>query len=163
MTDFSQALPDRPVTPEPAPGIDEDGSGSVSIEGLSLENSPPKPAIAAATVASKQPLAAPPPKPTPAPPVLAVTAVPTDLTEANTDRRFVWIEEAASSWNPNPMAQPTTTSGLKVGDLAPVHYHFGSIQALSKYPYKWCNKAQMQEIASASFDNNKFWERAWDL
>jgi len=117
------------------------------LDGLSLENSPPP-----STAASKQPPADPPIKAEPEP-----TAVPT---QPNPDRRFVWIEGAVSLHNPGAMAKPTD---LQRGDLAPADYHFTPIQALAKYPYKYCNKSCMQEIASAFFDSGKFWTRIWDL
>jgi hypothetical protein len=54
-------------------------------------------------------------------------------------------------------------SDLQRGDLASPRHHFTPIQALAKYPYKYCNKIHMQDIASAFFDQGKFWQREWDL
>jgi len=56
-----------------------------------------------------------------------------------------------------------TDTDLKPGGLISFGHKFTSIQALSKYPYKFCNKADMQDIASAFFDAGKFWDREWDL
>ena len=104
--------------------------------------------------------------------------IPPDSPVENTERRFVWIKDAYSSFNPNldPMrpstaqapAPRTDAAGLPVsdlqrGDLASPRHHFTPIQALAKYPYKYCNKIHMQDIASAFFDQGKFWHREWDL
>ncbi|KAL5118762.1 hypothetical protein ACEQ8H_003265 [Pleosporales sp. CAS-2024a] len=61
-----------------------------------------------------------------------------------------------------PMGSGTLpATGLRRGDLA--DGSFMSILALSRYPYKYCSKAHMQNIASAFFDAGKFWQRPWDL
>jgi hypothetical protein len=90
--------------------------------------------------------------------------------EESPDRRFVWVEGAASSYNLGsapklstlPAVQLPPTS-LSKGQLAPAGYNFTPITALSKFPYKFCNRDHTQDIASAFFDANKFWNRAWDL
>ncbi|KAF1830103.1 hypothetical protein BDW02DRAFT_534828 [Decorospora gaudefroyi] len=92
---------------------------------------------------------------------------------ANADRRFVWAQDAESSFNPNldsmrlsstppDTAEPAVTD-LQRGDLAPAHHHYTPILALAKYPYKYCSKNHAQDIASAFFDQGKFWKRKWDL
>ncbi|CAO2648654.1 Nn.00g079210.m01.CDS01 [Neocucurbitaria sp. VM-36] len=92
--------------------------------------------------------------------------------EASAERRFVWVKDAESSFNPGPLRQsvkpPKTATKLPVtdlhrGDLTSARHHFTPIQALAKYPYKFCNKDHMQDIASAFFDKGKFWDREWDL
>ena len=92
--------------------------------------------------------------------------------QPNTDRRFVWVEGAVSSYNPGKMFNvrdpPLSTSALPSsdlnrGDLTAPHHHFTPIQALAKYPYRFCNKSHSQGIASAFFDAGKFWKREWDL
>ncbi|XPS67714.1 hypothetical protein M3J09_000016 [Ascochyta lentis] len=95
--------------------------------------------------------------------------------EADTDRRFIWLKDAESSYKPGPSLKPSIvtiapkpsaplpTTYLKRGDLCPAQHHFVPIQALVKYPYKFCNKIHSQDIASAFFDQGKFWTRTWDL
>ena len=137
-------LPDRPISPrrESKPEPEPNHANSNSSGGVSLRDIPP------------------------------------DSPVENTERRFVWIKDAYSSFNPNldPMrlstaqapAPRTDAAGLPVsdlqrGDLASPRHHFTLIQALAKYPYKYCNKIHMQDIASAFFDQGKFWQREWDL
>ncbi|KAF2031668.1 hypothetical protein EK21DRAFT_99605 [Setomelanomma holmii] len=90
----------------------------------------------------------------------------------NTDRRFVLVKGAASSYNPaamrssNPPPKPSPAPpaiDLQRGDLTAAHVHFTPIRALAKYPYTYCDRTRKQEIASAFFDGGKFWEREWDL
>ncbi|KAF2633146.1 hypothetical protein BU25DRAFT_355212 [Macroventuria anomochaeta] len=95
--------------------------------------------------------------------------------EPNTDRRSVWLKDAESSYKPASMPKPNITTTplrpaaplpaieLNCGDLAPATQHYTPIVALSKYPYKWCNTSHSQDIASAFFDQGKFWAREWDL
>ncbi|KAF1917951.1 hypothetical protein BDU57DRAFT_494404 [Ampelomyces quisqualis] len=131
------ALPSRSLPPEPTqePTQEEEGDG---IGGILLEE--PQPPLAAC---SKQ---------------LA-------------DRRVV-LTEGVSSYNPGNMSKVTNpppnssalpSSDLNRGDLTAPHHHFTPIQALSKYPYRFCNNNNSQEIASAFFDAGKFWNREWDL
>ena len=96
---------------------------------------------------------------------------------ANTDCRFIWLKDAESSLNsrldtmrpstahppPPPRVADIPATDLQRGDLTSARHHFTSIQALAKYPYKYCNKSHMQDIASAFFDQGKFWKRVWDL
>lgn len=158
------AIPDRPVSsqsePNPEPKPDH-ASYNDSTGGVSLENTPSNPP------ASKQ---------IPASNVDTLTKTPPAV--ENTERRFVWVKDADSSFNPNldsmrlstatAPAPRTDAAGLPVtdlqrGDLASPRHHFTAIQALSKYPYKYCDKSHMQDIASAFFDQGKFWQREWDL
>ncbi|KAJ4289697.1 hypothetical protein N0V90_011026 [Kalmusia sp. IMI 367209] len=89
----------------------------------------------------------------------------------NTDRRYVWIQGTESSYNlgskPKLSALPTSPlapTDLQRAQLAPSYAkYFTPIVALSKYPYKFCSKNLMQDIASAFFDQGKFWAREWDL
>ncbi|KAF7678880.1 hypothetical protein GT037_002628 [Alternaria burnsii] len=155
-------LPDRPTSPrrESKPEPEPNHANSNSSGGVSLRNMPPD------SPASKQ-----------ISPNWTVAAIKTPPTE-NTERRFVWIKDAYSSFNPNldsmrpatsqAPAPRTDAAGLPVsdlqrGDLASPRHHFTPIQALAKYPYKYCNKIHMQDIASAFFDQGKFWQREWDL
>jgi hypothetical protein len=141
------ALPDCQST-EPVVS-DSDTSGGVTLE---------------VDAPSKQPEALVQPQPEPAP----ITPEP------NTDRRFVLLKDAESSYNPKSLPKPTTTTppkpatplpsnNLNRGDLASATQHYSPIVALSKYPYKWCGKTHTQIIASAFFDQGKFWAREWDL
>lgn len=99
---------------------------------------------------------------------------PSTCPESNTERRFMWAKDATSSHNlgsspslpplpPTPVAKlPPAT--LQKGDLAPAHLrYFTPLLALAKYPYKFCTKNLMQDIASGFFDAGKFWAREWDL
>ena len=93
----------------------------------------------------------------------------------NSDRRSLWVKDTPSSFNPSfdslRISSPSPVSDapeppvtdLQRGDLSAPHHHFTPIQALAKYPYVYCNKSHMQDIASAFFDQGKFWERVWDL
>lgn len=63
---------------------------------------------------------------------------------------------------PRP-AQPLPPGDLKTSELAAVHEKFTPIVGLSKYPYKFCSKDCMQDIALAFFDREQFWAREWDL
>ena len=95
--------------------------------------------------------------------------------EPNLDRRYVWLPEAESSYNPTtlpvpltntappPTSKPLPCTDLNRGDLGSATKHYCPIVALSKYPYKWCDKTHSQDIATAFFDQGKFWEREWDL
>ena len=97
-------------------------------------------------------------------------ARPTNVQTENTERRFVLVQGVGSSYNlgsslqlsPLP-ARPLPPAQLKTGELAATHEKFTPIVGLSKYPYKFCNKDCMQTIASAFFDQGKFWAREWDL
>ncbi|USP80751.1 hypothetical protein yc1106_08025 [Curvularia clavata] len=93
----------------------------------------------------------------------------------NSDRRSLWVKDTPSSFNPSldslRISSPSPVSDapeppvtdLQCGHLSAPHHHFTPIQALAKYPYVYCNKSHMQDIASAFFDQGKFWERVWDL
>jgi hypothetical protein len=144
------ALPDRAVPPQLAPASDDDESG-----GVSLEQTQPL-----STGSSKQP----------ANDASTNTAPVTAQAPANTDRRFVLVQGAVSSYNPGTMrtsrpskASPLPSIDLNRGDLAAARHRFTPIQALAKYPYKFCDRAHSQDIASAFFDDGKFWAREWDL
>lgn len=120
------------------------------------------------------------PKAVPAPAPIKAEQIPDVSTPANLDRRFVVMENAVSAYKPIPMANSTATpkpvsgaalpppapladSGLQQGGLASATDHYAPILALAKYPYKFCNKTDMQAVATASFDAGKFWNREWDL
>jgi hypothetical protein len=64
---------------------------------------------------------------------------------------------------PSKVSPALPTTNLNRGDLATVYHLFTPIQALAKYPYKFCDKNHSQDIASAFFDGGKFWKREWDL
>ncbi|KAF1938385.1 hypothetical protein EJ02DRAFT_473964 [Clathrospora elynae] len=97
--------------------------------------------------------------------------------EEPSDSRFVWVEGTEISYKPNlnsmrhSTAPPTTAAktttlavtDLQRGDLASARHHFTPIQALAKYPYRFCNLDYKQTIASTFFDGGKFWQREWDL
>jgi len=158
------ALPDRPVSPQPEPNPEpkpDHASYDNSTGGVSLENAPPNAPASKQTSTSK-----------------IDTSIKTPPAVENTERRYVWVKDADSSFNPNldsmrvsnasVQAPRTDAAGLPAtdlqrGDLASPRHHFTPIQALSKFPYKYCDKSHMQNIASAFFDQGKFWQREWDL
>ena len=149
------ALPHRPAR-EPDVASDDDTPGGVVLEEALSKQATPSPVADSA------------PAPTPAPPVAPKEAVK-DASEDNPERRFVWKQGAASSYNlgsqPTLATIPTTKlppNSLQKGEIAQ-HKYFSPIVALSKYPYQFCNKSCMQDIASAFFDAGKFWAREWDL
>jgi hypothetical protein len=149
------ALPHRPAH-EPEVLSDEDTPGGITLN--DTQSKQPTPAsVADLTPASAQAL-----------PVVPKKA-PKETIEENSERRFVWKQGAASSYNlgssPTLAALSTTKlppTDLQKGELAQQNY-FTPIVALSKYPYQFCNKSCMQDIASAFFDTGKFWTREWDL
>lgn len=157
-----EALPDRPASPETEYVSDEEPTGGVSLEPSApsikqpLSESPVR-ATNAASPSKEQQVKTPPTSEPPSPIV-------------NPERRFVWVKGAESTYNlgaaPNfsplpPSELPPTD--LKKCELAPAEKYFTPILALSKYPYLFCNKDCMQDIASAFFDAGKFWAREWDL
>lgn len=141
------ALPDRPLEPIVS---DSDASGGVSLE--PALGQPSKQTTAKTVAPHTEPVAE----------------------EQVTDRRFVWLKDVASSYNPAPMPQSSIAAtpppsaalpaiNLQRGDLAQAQHHFAPIQAVAKYPYRFCDKAHQQDIASAFFDQGQFWAREWDL
>ncbi|KAJ8105879.1 hypothetical protein OPT61_g9913 [Boeremia exigua] len=121
-------------TPEPV-ASDSDASGGVALDPVDAP--------------SKQPA---PTQPTPQP---------------NTDR---WLNDAESANRPSiastpppPPGAPLPPTTLNRGDLGSSTQHYAPVLALSRYPYKWCDKRHSQDIVSAFFDQGKFWAREWDL
>lgn len=91
---------------------------------------------------------------------------------ANSERRYIWVKGAESTYNPELIKSPIGPTRpvvksepvhLQRGDLASPHHHFTPIKALARYPYKFCDRTCMQQITSVYFDQGKFWEREWDL
>ena len=87
----------------------------------------------------------------------------------NPERAFVWIPGAESSHNMgttvkfSPLAaRKLPPTGLVKGQLTREKC-FTPIVALSKFPYKYCGRDWSQKIATAFFDQGKFWAREWDL
>ncbi|KAF2854938.1 hypothetical protein T440DRAFT_386696 [Plenodomus tracheiphilus IPT5] len=155
------ALPDRPAPVAPAPASHDESHGGVALEPEQTQVPPfptrHKPIVTHEADRSIKPAAA---------------KATTPPNANNTDRRFVWVKDAESSYNPKttsmpPAALPQTTklpvTDLQRGHLASPRDHFTPIQALAKYPYKFCNQEHSQEIASAFFDQGKFWTREWEL
>jgi hypothetical protein len=152
VSNTTEALPTKPPPPEPTTIGDDHVSGGVSLD-------EPQPHDA---TSSKQ---LPPAPSSETPPVSAPPG-------PNLDRRFVLIEGAVSAYNLGTMQTPMRQSKVSIslpatdlnrGDLTAVHHQFTPIQALAKYPYKFCDKNHAQDIASAFFDEGKFWKREWDL
>ncbi|KAF3045387.1 hypothetical protein E8E11_005590 [Didymella keratinophila] len=143
------ALPDRPSI---EPIVSDSGtSGGVALEVIDAPSKQPE------AIVQTPPESAP------------ITS------EANTGCRFVLLKDAESSYNPKSMPKPAATSTppkpaaplpsnkLHRGDLGSATQHYSPVLALSRYPYKWCDKTHSQDIASAFFDQGKFWAREWDL
>lgn len=152
------ALPDRRTFPDTKDG-DSDSSGGVLLEPDLLDMSACEQDIPKEKISLSE---------TPS------TATPT-LTAGHSDRSFVRAEKASSSFDLNidslsvssspsgPQAIEPPATDLQRGDLSPAHRQFTPIQALARYPYTYCSKSCMQDIASAFFDQGKFWKRVWDL
>jgi len=68
---------------------------------------------------------------------------------------------AAQSRPPTTATMPPTD--LQRGQLASSRHRFAPIRGWSKYPYAFCDEPRTQAIASAFFDQGKFWGREWDL
>jgi hypothetical protein len=151
----ADALPDRLGSPE----VVSHGIG-VESGGVSLENTQPD------ALASKQHT-----------PNKTDTAIktPRPAADESADRRFVWVKDAESSFNPNldlmrlstapPHSAEIPVNDLQRGDLASARHGYSPIHAIAKYPYKYCksDKKLMQAIASAFFDDKKVFKREWDL
>ncbi|KAF2006223.1 hypothetical protein P154DRAFT_422772 [Amniculicola lignicola CBS 123094] len=161
--DDLHALPD---IPEPEPVSDDDSAGGVSLGAdAGLSRGQPDPV----EEPSKQATVEPPNNQNNA---AYAPSEATTRSDENEERRFVWQSDLASSYNlgtsatqhpPATPAAPAAPSGLGRGELAPSRLSFTPIVALSKYPYRFCNKSISQDIASAFFDAGKFWAREWDL
>jgi hypothetical protein len=146
------ALPHRPL-PEPEALSDDDTSGGVALDPPSKQPAPSP--VADSASAQTLPI-------TPNTPQKSIS-------DEDTERRFVWKQGAVNSYNlgsqPKLSALPAiklVQTDLKKGELAQQKY-FTPITALAKYPYQFCNKSCMQDIASGFFDAGKFWAREWDL
>ncbi|KAF2016674.1 hypothetical protein BU24DRAFT_423048 [Aaosphaeria arxii CBS 175.79] len=88
----------------------------------------------------------------------------------NTDRRFVWMPGEASSYNlgtapatPSSPYKALPPTDLQRGELAPPGKYFTPLLALAKYPYRYCDRDSLQNVASQFFDGGKFWAREWDI
>lgn len=152
------ALPDRRISPDRMLD-DSDSSGGVPLEPHLLDMPIAKQDTSEKTGSS-----------------LAISAsAPTASLTENPDRQSFWTNNASSSFNPSlesirisdtlstPHIQDPPTTNLQRGELASARHHFTPIQALAKYPYTYCNKSHMQTVASAFFDQGKFWNRVWDM
>ncbi|KAF1951969.1 hypothetical protein CC80DRAFT_495619 [Byssothecium circinans] len=153
-------LPDRPPTPplDSETVSDDDTPGGISLAPSSKQITPvPTPE----TVVEKGPASAP------------GSGKHTDKGSfgQNTENRAVWQPGATSSYNVGSMPKHSVVpirsvklppTNLKQTELA-TEPSFAPIVALSKYPYKFCDQAYIQDIASAFFDVGKFWAREWDL
>jgi hypothetical protein len=152
------ALPDRSISPDVLID-DSDSSGGVLLESAMLDVP-----VCEQDTSEK----------TDAPVETSPPATAT-LTAEKPDHRFTWMKDTSSSLNPSldslrisdplppPNAPEPPITHLQRGDLASAHHHFTPIQALAKYPYTYCSKSHMQDVASAFFDQGKFWMRIWDL
>lgn len=138
-----QALPERPASPV----SDREAEGGISLE-LACE--------AAGQAHTREP-------------ETSIALVEDNDAKENLERRFVWVTGAISSYNLGDSPQlPASSlslppSSLQKGQLAQATQSFTPILALSKFPYKFCNQSNSQDIASAFFDRGKFWAREWDL
>ncbi|KAL5390401.1 hypothetical protein DPSP01_001965 [Paraphaeosphaeria sporulosa] len=162
------ALPQKTPTPsseapmdkKPAPG------GGVALFPEATESAENSPSSSAGEVSKR----------TPSLDAMVVTeeelepAHPTNGQTEDIERRFVLLQGIESSYNLGSTSQlsalpahPLPPAKLRRSDLAASPEKFIPIVGLSKYPYKFCSKDCMQVIASAFFDQGKFWAREWDL
>lgn len=51
----------------------------------------------------------------------------------------------------------------RTGDPAPLGINFSPLLGIIRFPYKFVSKVYMQPIASQFFDQEKVWNRGWDL
>jgi hypothetical protein len=159
------ALPDR--APSPVPSMDDlpAPGGGVALVPEATESSGDVPSCSGDAS-----------KPSPSPDAIVVTeeapepAPSTNGPKENAERRFVWVQGTESSYNLGSKPQlsalpahPRPPALFERSELAAPHDKFTPVVALSRYPYKFCNKDCMQDIASAFFDQGKFWAREWDL
>jgi hypothetical protein len=148
----ADALPDRSASPEVVShGTDKESGG------VSLENTQP---------ASKQDTSN---------DTDTATKGPGPAADESADRRYVWVKDAKSSFNPNldsmrlstapPDSAELPATDIQRGDLASALHGYSPLRAVAKYPYKYCksDRTIMQDIASDFFDNEKIWNREWDL
>ncbi|KAH8716877.1 hypothetical protein GQ44DRAFT_624633 [Phaeosphaeriaceae sp. PMI808] len=138
------ALPDRTVPRRPAAETDLDDSGGVSI-GITEPSKH-------STVNNLKPPS-------------IITPI-----EISTESPYVSVKESASSHNTRTtqlsMTTPNAATPLAATDLQQgeaVSGCFTPFRAVSKYPYNFCKKSVSKDIASAFFDQGKFWKREWDL
>jgi hypothetical protein len=150
------ALPDRPASPEVASHGTDLESGGVSLKNVQPD-----------VLASKQDTSN---------ETDTATKVPRSATCENEERRFTWRKDAESSYNlagldsmrlptASPDAAGLPASDLQRGDMASARHGYSPLNAIAKYPYKYCKSDRdlMQKIASTFFDDKKIWKREWDL
>jgi hypothetical protein len=116
----ADALPDRPASPEVVSNSTDDESGGVSLESTQAD-----------VPASKHDTD-------------TATKGPRPAADESADRRYVWVKDAESSFNPNldsmrlSTAPPDTAelpvTDLQQGDLAPAHHSYCPLKAIAKYP-----------------------------
>ncbi|KAL5453636.1 hypothetical protein PMIN06_005398 [Paraphaeosphaeria minitans] len=162
------ALPDKTPTPSPEPPMDNEpaSGGGVALPPEATGSTENAPSSSAGEVSKR----------TLSPDAMVVTeeklepAPPTNGHTEHTERRFVLLQGIESSYNlgstpqiPARPAHPLPPAQLVRSELVASYEKFTPIVGLSKYPYKFCNKDCMQAIASAFFDQGKFWAREWDL
>ena len=78
---------------------------------------------------------------------------PTKATRINLHRHNASVGVASGKFTLDPHRGQLTAPGES----------FAPIVAISKFPYKFVNEDASQPIASAFFDEGKFWTREWDL
>ncbi|PVH98438.1 hypothetical protein DM02DRAFT_531085 [Periconia macrospinosa] len=157
------ALPDRTPSP-PSPDIDlvsisdDDTQGRVPLSTDASDKHTVTALATSSNTTSTPPLAQ------PSPSKVEKVIQPEDPS-SNDERRFIWLEGVPSTYNLASMPARTVQLPpvtLTKGERA-IDKSFAPLVALSKYPYKFCNKDHAQAVASAFFDAGKFWAREWDL
>jgi hypothetical protein len=146
--------------------VDDDTSGGISLVDPQDKQQDPIPAPASAIAPPSPPLDA--LKKVTLDPPFAKDPSPIPASDEN-ERRFIWKQDATSSYNLGTMSKlPALTTAslppndLKKGQLA-TEKSFAPLLAVSRFPYKFCDFKHKQDIASAFFDEGKFWDREWDL
>ncbi|KAF2816727.1 uncharacterized protein BDZ99DRAFT_564583, partial [Mytilinidion resinicola] len=162
-----EALPDLPA----ASLSDDDSDGGVQLTAEQAAEPPSdlevpsitgdaSHAVAATRIASPRERARPPQhlenEPEPA------QALP-DTDQPNPAGTLVAKDNTKTEGTPKEPRTSLPRCTLDSGALASPSQAYSPILAVSKYPYLFVEKRETQRVASAIFDEGKFWERGWDL
>jgi hypothetical protein len=100
--------------------------------------------------------------PEPAPPLLSHQGLST-IAAPHPDSESARKNTVSVDKIPERPVARSSQSTLGCGDLASPDQAYSPVLAISKFPYHFVEKRDSQNVASAIFDNNKFWELGWDL
>ncbi|KAF2502691.1 hypothetical protein BU16DRAFT_533021 [Lophium mytilinum] len=82
---------------------------------------------------------------------------------SNTAGALVLKDNTKTEGTPKGPSTSLPRCTLDSGALASPSQVYSPILAVSKYPYLFVERRESQRVASAVFDEGKFWERGWDL